>query len=334
MKKRLYISNDEAGFFDNNKMLCLDNPPTQGDFIVGDIVISNRQQNGIFGWVCVLAGSPGRWEVICDLKIIQEAVEKLEQRQETIVNGDLTTIKNQITQMAEQALILDKEHKDELSKITEKVSTNTTNILNINTEINNIKQNVDNLQDSIDQVATETNNRIVVLEGKQVNNEKEMQDIKTFVGIGAGGDQKGLIQQLDELRDLIGANAEGDEEAQKGILQQLEELRELIGANAEGDEEARGGIIKDINDIKQMIGYVDGNTYTVPLLEKINGLQNLVGTPAKDDDPATGLHKDIEDLHEVVDEVKEQYLKFWVGTNAEYQALTRVEHGRLYIIID
>ena len=83
-----------------------------------------------------------------------------------------------------------------------------------------------------------------------------------------------------------------------------------------------------------MIGYVDGNTYTVPLLEKINGLQNLVGTPAKDDDPATGLHKDIEDLHEVVDEVKEQYLKFWVGTNAEYQALTRVEHGRLYIIID
>ena len=359
MKKRLYISNDEAGFFDNNKMLCLDNPPTQGDFIVGDIVISNKQEDGVFGWVCVLAGSPGRWEVINDLRPIQEAIEQIEQRQDTIVNGELTTIKNQITQMAEQALILDKEHKEELSKITEKVSTNTTNILNINAEINNIKQTADNLQDSIDQVVTETNNRITVLEGKQVNNEKEMQDIKTFVGIGAGGDQKGLIQQLDELRELIGANAEGDEEAQrgliqqldelreliganaegdeeaqKGIIQQLEELRELIGANAEGEEEARGGIIKDVTNIKQMIGYVDGNTYTVPLLEKINGLQNLVGTPAKGDDPATGLHKDIEDLHEVVDEVKEQYLKFWVGTKAEYQALTRVEHGRLYIIID
>jgi hypothetical protein len=348
MKKRLYISNDEAGFFDNNKMLCLDNPPTQGDFIVGDIVISNKQENGVFGWVCVLAGSPGRWEVICDLRLIQEAVEKLEQRQETIVNGDLTTIKNQINQMAEQALNLDKEHKDELSKITEKVSTNTTNILNMDTEINNIKQ-----------TATETNNRITMLEGKQVNNEKELHDIKSFVGIEAGEAQKGIIQQLDELRELIGANAEGDEEAQKGIIQQLDELRELIGANAEGDEEvqkgliqqldelreliganaegdeeARGGIIKDITNIKQMVGYVDGNTYTVPLLEKINGLQNLVGTPAKDDDPATGLHKDIEELHEVVDEVKEQYLKFWVGTNAEYQALTRVEHGRLYIIID
>ena len=348
MKKRLYISNDEAGFFDNNKMLCLDNPPTQGDFIVGDIVISNKQENGVFGWVCVLAGSPGRWEVINDLRLIQEAIEQIEQRQETIVNGDLATIKKQITQMAQQALVLDKEHKDELSKITEKVSTNTANILNINTEINNIKQTAGNLQGSIDQVVTGINaqvqtnknniqinsDRVAVLEGKQVNNEKEMQDIKSFVGIGAGEAQKGLIQQLDELRELIGANAEGDEEAQKGIIQQLDELRELIGANAEGDEEARGGIIRDITNIKQMVGYVDGNTYTEPLLEKINGLQNLVGTPAKGEDPATGLHKDIEDLHEVVDEVKEQYLKFWVGTKAEYQALTRVEHGRLYIIID
>ena len=323
MKKRLYISNDEAGFFDNNKMLCLDNPPTQGDFIVGDIVISNKQENGVFGWVCVLAGSPGRWEVINDLRLIQEAIEQIEQRQETIVNGDLATIKKQITQMAQQALVLDKEHKDELSKITEKVSTNTANILNINTEINNIKQTAGNLQGSIDQVVTGINaqvqtnknniqinsDRVAVLEGKQVNNEKEMQDIKSFVGIGAG-------------------------EAQKGLIQQLDELRELIGANAEGDEEARGGIIRDITNIKQMVGYVDGNTYTEPLLEKINGLQNLVGTPAKGEDPATGLHKDIEDLHEVVDEVKEQYLKFWVGTKAEYQALTRVEHGRLYIIID
>jgi len=346
MKKRLYISNDEAGFFDNNKMLCLDNPPTQGDFIVGDIVISNKQENGVFGWVCVLAGSPGRWEVINDLRLIQEAVEKLEQRQETIVNGDLSSIKKQIAQMAEQALILDKEHRDELSKITEKVSTNTTNILNINTEINNIKQTAGNLQGSIDQVVTGINaqvqtnknniqlnsNRIAVLEGKQVTNEKEIQDIKTFVGLGdeeEGGSN--LQDRLDNLEEFVGIEAEGD---QKGLIQQLEELRELIGANTEGDEEARDGIIKDINDIKQMVGYVDGNTYTVPLLEKINELQNLVGTPAKDDDPATGLHKDIEDLHEVVDEVKEQYLKFWVGTNAEYQALTRVEHGRLYIIID
>ena len=192
MKKRLYISNDEAGFFDNNKMLCLDNPPTQGDFIVGDIVISNKQEDGVFGWVCVLAGSPGRWEVINDLRPIQEAIEQIEQRQDTIVNGDLSTIKKQIIQMAEQALILDKEHKDELTKITGKVSTNTTNILNINAEINNIKQTAGNLQGSVDQVVaginaqvqTNKNNiqinsdRIAVLEGKQVTNEKEINDIK------------------------------------------------------------------------------------------------------------------------------------------------------------
>jgi hypothetical protein len=140
------------------------------------------------------------------------------------------------------------------------------------------------------------------------------EELRDMIGANAEGDeeaQKGLIQQLEELRELIGANAEGDEEAKKGVLQQLEELRELIGANAEGDEEARGGIIKDITN-----------------------LQNLVGTPARGEDPATGLHREIENLQESIEEVKDEYLKFWVGTNAEYQALTRVEHGRLYIIID
>ena len=238
MKKRLYISNDEAGFFDNNKMLCLDNPPTQGDFIVGDIVISNRQENGVFGWVCILAGSPGRWEVINDLRPIQEAIEQIEQRQESIVNGDLSTIKKQIAQMAEQALILDKEHKDELTKITGKVSTNTTNILNINAEINNIKQTAGNLQGSVDQVVaginaqvqTNKNNiqinsdRIAVLEGKQVTNEKEINDIKIIndqqtIDIQGAYDKIVKIEQdivkieqagegIGELADQVAVNTE------------------------------------------------------------------------------------------------------------------------------
>ena len=331
MKKRLYISNDEAGFFDNNKMLCLDNPPTQGDFIVGDIIISNKQENGVFGWVCVLAGSPGRWEVINDLRPIQEAIEQIEQRQDNMVNVDIANIKKQISQMAMQALTIDKEHKDELNRINDKVSANTNNILNINTEINNIKQTAGNLQGSIDQVVTGINaqvqtnknniqinsDRIAVIEGKQVNNEKEIQDIKTFVGLEAEGDQKGLTQQLEELRELIGANAEGDEEAQEGILQQLEELRELIGVNDEADEVSRGAILEELTELRRIVGLENREDGEPSLQDRLDDIEG-----------------EIEDLHEAVDEVKEQYLKFWVGTNAEYQALTRVEHGRLYIIID
>ena len=264
MKKRLYISNDEAGFFDNNKMLCLDNPPTQGDFIVGDIVISNRQENGVFGWVCVLAGSPGRWEVICDLRLIQEAVEKLEQRQETIVNGDLTTIKKQITQMAAQALILDKEHKDELSKINEKVSANTNNILNINTEINTIKQTAGNLQGSIDQVVTGINaqvqtnknniqinsDRIAVLEGKQVNNEKEIQDIK-IVNDQQTADIKGACDKILKIeQDIVKIEQAGGEigELATQVATNTENIAKLNQLDVEIDD-----INKKIEDIEKSV---------------------------------------------------------------------------------
>ena len=266
MKKRLYISNDEAGFFDSNKMLCLDNPPTQGDFIVGDIVISNRQENGVFGWVCVLAGSPGRWEVINDLRLIQEAIEKLEQRQETIVNGDLNTIKKQITQMAEQALILDKEHKDELSKITEKVSMNTTNILNINTELDNIKQTAGNLQGSIDQVVaginaqvqTNKNNiqinsdRIAVLEGKQVTNEKEIKDIKN-VNDQQTADIQGAYDKITKIeQDIV--------KIQDQAGGQFGDLTAQVATNTENiaDMNERLEIVeKDLEDAKVKVNEVE-----------------------------------------------------------------------------
>ena len=178
MKKRLYISNDEAGFFDNNKMLCLDNPPTQGDFIVGDIVISNRQQNGIFGWVCVLAGSPGRWEVICDLKIIQEAIENLEQRQDSIVNVELVGIKKQIELMAQQAVTLDKEHKDELKSLDDKISVNADNILNINTEINDIANEINNMKESTGDLQDDIDEAVINI-SSQLNEHMELLDIVT-----------------------------------------------------------------------------------------------------------------------------------------------------------
>ena len=367
MKKRLYISNDEAGFFDNNKMLCLDNPPTQGDFIVGDIVISNKQENGVFGWVCVLAGSPGRWEVINDLRLIQEAVEKLEQRQESIVNGDLTTIKNQITQMAEQALILDKEHKDELSKITEKVSTNTTNILNINTELDNIKQTASNLQGSVDQVVaginaqvqTNKNNiqinsdRIAVLEGKQVNNEKEIQDIKTFVGLdNEEGEGPNLQERLEELENLVGKNDDGNEIIEGPILEEIKKLKERIDINDEADEVSREAILEELTEIRQIVGLENKEDGEPSLQERLDELEDLIGKNAEDGEQAIGnIVDEITDIKEVlgtssvgedipgsglikeVEEIREEMLKYWVGTQEEYDALESKEIGRLYIII-
>ena len=61
MDLQYYISSEEASFFINNKMGSSDRIPTRGEYKVGDFIVSNTQENGIFGWVCTVAGIPGTW---------------------------------------------------------------------------------------------------------------------------------------------------------------------------------------------------------------------------------------------------------------------------------
>jgi chromosome segregation ATPase len=361
MAKRVYISSHESDFFINNTIDCAPRIPNEGNHKVGDLIISGIQQDEIIGWVCVKDGNPGEWESIRNAgkwldielnKINGEISEikiliKAAQSQLVLILEQIQENKKNITNNKDSINTLNNEMKKAKSSIEEHgvlIGEIESDIEGINSQINVAKQalNVLTTQVTNNSKAINTINTSVGANGvaskdsvdaiiTQIDRLKEMLGINDSSG---GGSEKGVLQQLEELRELIGANAEGDEEAQKGLIQQLEEIRELIGASAEEGEEARGGIIRDITNIKRMVGYVDGNTYTVPLLEQIRGLQNLVGTPAKGEDPATGLHREIENLQETIEEVKGDYLKFWVGTNAEYQALTRVEHGRLYIIID
>ena len=64
MSMRYYISTEEASFFINNRMGYANSIPTSGTYKVGDFIISSTQEDGIFGWVCTVAGTPGEWEVI------------------------------------------------------------------------------------------------------------------------------------------------------------------------------------------------------------------------------------------------------------------------------
>jgi hypothetical protein len=58
------VTNRDNTFFTNNKMTVGSGIPASGSYKIGDIVISDSQANGVFGWVCTQAGDPGRWEVI------------------------------------------------------------------------------------------------------------------------------------------------------------------------------------------------------------------------------------------------------------------------------
>ncbi len=58
------VSTEQAPFFSNNKMQCGNSIPVSGEYNIGDIVISNTQEDDIFGWVCIEAGNPGVWNII------------------------------------------------------------------------------------------------------------------------------------------------------------------------------------------------------------------------------------------------------------------------------
>ena len=64
MSMRYYISTEEASFFLNNRMGYANSIPSSGTYKVGDFIISSTQEDGIFGWVCTVSGTPGEWEVI------------------------------------------------------------------------------------------------------------------------------------------------------------------------------------------------------------------------------------------------------------------------------
>lgn len=63
MAKNKIISDRLNTFFTNNKMTVGESIPATGTWSKGDIVISTIQANGECGWICVEAGTPGRWEI-------------------------------------------------------------------------------------------------------------------------------------------------------------------------------------------------------------------------------------------------------------------------------
>jgi chromosome segregation ATPase len=312
MAKRVYVSSHESDFFINNTIDCAPMIPEEGNHKVGDLIISSIQRDEIIGWVCVKDGNPGDWESI------RNAGEWLD--------TELNKIKSDILEIK----IFIKNAQSQLVLIVEQIQDNTKNIANNKASINNLNNVIEQqgvligeIEDDIEGINSQINvakQALNVLTTQVTNNSKAINTINTSVGANgvASKDSVDAVNaQIDKLKEMLGINDSSDGGSEKGVLQQLEELRELIGVNDEADEVSRGAILGELTELRRIVGLENREDGEPSLQDRLDDIEG-----------------EIEDLHEAVDEVKEQYLKFWVGTNAEYQALTRVEHGRLYIIID
>lgn len=239
MKKRLYISSDEAEFFANNRMLCSDNPPTQGDFIVGDIVISSKQTDEIFGWVCVEAGSPGQWEIIGDTSVIESAIKELEEHNKT-VESNINVLKNKLNELKEQAIEAGNNQTEAIDRLNDKVVTNTTNILNINKNIEDIINNATESTGQINQDITVINNNVQknteninTIQNQVTENVKDIEVLENQVGENVGniGSLMDQVTEHDEsikgLNEQVTENTENINGLQNDVLGNDTEIKQL-----------------------------------------------------------------------------------------------------------
>ena len=62
MGKIKLLNTNNNGYFENNQIDISDSIPTEGNHVVGDIVIKETQvEHMAIGWICVEAGNPGVW---------------------------------------------------------------------------------------------------------------------------------------------------------------------------------------------------------------------------------------------------------------------------------
>jgi hypothetical protein len=118
------------------------------------------------------------------------------------------------------------------------------------------------------------------------------------------------------------------ENEKNNIIVSYEHTVEKLNQGYVESKEKYANIIKQREDyIKELI---------TEHQKEINDLKDFVGIGEVEEGEEQGptLQSKIDDLNEEVETIKEDLLKYWVGTQAQYDALNEKEQGKLYIIIN
>jgi uncharacterized coiled-coil DUF342 family protein len=304
MADRMYVSTIEASYFNTRMMGCDVSPPTSGEHRVGDIVISSLQQNDVIGWVCVEAGKPGKWKVICDIinikndviinkNDIKKLADKITKNEGDIseLNSELNAFEKTVERDINQLEGLIDQNKNDIDRIDTTVENNSVNITKNVEDINKIKTQLNNaktVMDSISEQVDDNSNAIDLIEREIIklndnlddyndNNDKSLKDIQ---------------DKLNDLKRKVGDMSDIDNDA-TGIYKLLDELQKEIN-----------NIKKDINNLAD----VDISELNTSIIE----IQKLMDKVEKDINDLNsidivGLFKDIEDIQKEIINLKERF---------------------------
>jgi uncharacterized protein YlxW (UPF0749 family) len=322
MALRIYVSRVEASYFVNNTLSSAPNPPTIGKHNVGDIVISSNQQNGIFGWVCIEAGEPGKWDVICDIVDVKNDINNnrsnINELIERITNDELKIVNiEQAIDVLENRVEV---NENNIVNLDNRVNINANNISKANGDIkalskvvddnaNSGTETTDNLQEEINKLKEFVGSDIVEgddPEQKPVGLRQELSDLKDLVDINVDKFNKvdaGLQKEIDDLEKLVDNNKKASDKTDDELKQEIEDLKDIVGTNADDASQAATGLQKEINDLKEIVGTNadDASQAATGLQKEINDLKDFVGLGEDDASQAdTGLQKEINDLKNFV----------------------------------
>lgn len=339
MSTRLYVSTNEASFFNTNMMGCSSSPPSEGSYIIGDFFISTVQQKGVFGWVCVESGKPGVWKDICNISDInisiaenKERIEDLKTRveraEDIVKNLELSSEVN-LVELEKNVNEMIRDISDHDEDITELKSKDT----RLDTDISDLRKTMN-----------EHNNRLSTNEGKigiyetKINNlESKDSDLNTQVS-RLDNKCEEIRSSVTALTNTVSANKSDLEKTMTSIDMKNRDLETNIQTNIAGINENKqaiqainenlgiitggGGQLSSIdgrvaaveifvNNVKDLPKKVENNTNNISSMQgSINSLNESLGLVKTMVDNASTINNTVVENKDNIVKLNEEIKKF------------------------
>lgn len=342
MAMRKYISNIEASYFETHQLFCLEAPPSEGEFNIGDIVISNTQEDSSFGWVCVEAGEPGIWRKIINLSNIQEAIKELQEK-ENSYDGSINDLNQRIDTVYTNLTLKDEEYSNRIDELNLYIQNNDNVMGNLN---NNIESNRDaiesltelihNLDGSTGEIENELRDLIINLNNKVNVNIDNITTNKRDIEVLNNKLDTEIVELISDVDEKVNDNINNISINKNDIYDLKNRLDNFEGGNESNLSELQNNVneldnkietnVLDISNIKseliEMGSNISTNTTTIEDIKNEVGaydenINNLIETTSRNTDSINLNNEAINNIQNRLDDLENIDLSIYQTEESE-----------------